>query len=90
MKQFSRQQRRALERSKEKRRIADVKARNRAKRRIALIGAWRRRHALTGWQKFWFVAEGLFVVFGGPLVWMFYNPGWWLRKPANDDRGDQP
>jgi hypothetical protein len=84
--QVSRQQRRAVERSKEKRRVADVKARNRARRRIALISAWRKRHAFTGWQKFWLVVEGLFFVLGGPLVWIFYNPEWWLERAKQKRR----
>jgi hypothetical protein len=85
--QASRQQRRAVERSKEMRRVAAVKARNRAKSRIAVISAWRKRHAFTGWQKFWLVVEGLFFVLGGPLVWIFYNFGWWLEKPTGEDSG---
>ena len=85
----SRQQRGATERSKEKRRVADDKARNRAVSRVAVISAWRKRHAFTGWQKFWLVVEGLFFVLGGPLVWIFYNPGWWIEKYAGKSRGNE-
>jgi hypothetical protein len=78
---ISRQQRRAAERLKEKRRVADAKARALASRRVAAVSAWRRRHDYTGWQKVGIAFELLFVFLGGPFVALFYNAGWWLHKP---------
>ena len=78
---ISRQQRRALERSKEKHRVAESNAKFRAARSVAARAAWRERHSLnlTMLQKLGLILELTFVAFGGPLVALFYKGGWWLK-----------
>jgi hypothetical protein len=78
---ISRQQRRALERSKAKRTVEESNAGIRAARRIEARASWKDRHSLglTRWQKLTLVFELLFVAFGGPLVWAFYKGGWFFK-----------
>jgi hypothetical protein len=79
-KPVSRQQRRASERAKTKRGVANDKARRLAAKRAALARQWRRRDTLTAWQRLAIGVEFVFYVLGGPLVWAFYNVGWWFEK----------
>lgn len=78
----SRQQRRAVARSRAKHTVSQSNARSRASRRIALKTKWRERHSqrFTALQKLALIVELIFVASGGPLVDAFYKGGWFFDK----------